>query len=47
MPRYTQGWMDQPTVCSGTCKPQCLLCPVADPAVARAGGQPEQFPVKT
>jgi len=47
MPRYTQGLMDLgATVCS-TRKPQCLLCPVQDLCVARAGGQPEQFPVKT
>ena len=47
MPRYTQGLMDLgATVCS-TRNPQCLLCPVQALCVARAGGQPEQFPVKT
>ena len=44
---YTQGLMDLgATVCLAR-KPNCLICPLADRCVARAGGQPERLPVKT
>jgi len=34
---------------SGICtsrNPRCLLCPLAEPCIARASGNPERFPVK-
>lgn len=47
MPRYTQGLMD---LGAGIClpkKPNCLLCPLHDPCVARREGRPEHYPVRT
>ena len=44
---YTQGLMD---LGAGVClarRPQCLLCPLAQPCVARRQGEPERYPVKT
>jgi len=44
---YTQGLMD---LGAGICllrRPNCLLCPLAEPCVARAEGAPERYPVKT
>jgi A/G-specific adenine glycosylase len=47
MPRYTQGVMDLgATVCTPK-KPKCEQCPVAQVCVAKAQGQPENYPVKT
>jgi A/G-specific adenine glycosylase len=47
MPRYTQGVMDLgATVCTSK-KPACAVCPISSDCVARAQGQPEQYPVKT
>ena len=47
MPRYTQGLMDiGATVCQAR-NPSCLLCPLQPLCAAAAGGQPEQYPVKT
>ncbi|WP_395701026.1 A/G-specific adenine glycosylase [Aquabacterium sp.] len=44
---YTQGLMDLgATLCSAR-RPACLLCPWAEPCVARAAGEPEAYPVKT
>ena len=33
------------TVCTPT-KPNCLICPVSDFCRAKAGGQPERYPIK-
>jgi A/G-specific adenine glycosylase len=44
---YTQGLMD---LGAGVClarRPQCLLCPLQEPCVARREGEPERYPVKT
>ena len=44
---YTQGLMD---LGAGVClarRPQCLLCPLSQPCVARQQGEPERYPVKT
>ncbi len=47
MPAYTQGLMDLgATICLPR-NPSCLLCPVNALCVARAAGNPEQYPVKT
>ena len=47
MPAYTQGLMDiGATICLPR-KPHCLLCPLAEPCVARAEGGPERYPVKS
>lgn len=47
MPRHTQAMMDLgATVCT-TRKPACIICPLAEPCVARAQGQPGAYPVKT
>jgi A/G-specific adenine glycosylase len=47
MPSYTQGLMDLgATVCLQR-NPQCLLCPVSEPCVARAQGRAQDYPVKT
>ena len=47
MPRYTQGLMDLgATVCTLR-RPQCTVCPVQDLCQGFAGGEPEQYPVKT
>jgi A/G-specific adenine glycosylase len=47
MARYTQGMMDLGAgVCSPK-KPQCLLCPVAPMCIARDGGDPQRYPVRT
>jgi len=44
---YTQGLMDLgATVCTQK-RPICLHCPWQAPCVARAAGQPENYPVKT
>jgi len=47
MPRYTQGMMDLgATVCLPK-KPQCEACPVRAACVARQGGDPQRYPVRT
>ena len=47
MQRYTQGMMDLgATVCLAR-RPLCLVCPASDMCVARIGGTPEHYPVKT
>ena len=47
MPAYTQGLMDLgATVCLAR-NPNCLLCPLAEPCVARAAGDTARYPVKT
>jgi A/G-specific adenine glycosylase len=47
MPAYTQGLMDLgATVCLQR-SPQCLLCPVSDPCVARGQGRAQDYPVKS
>ena len=47
MQRYTQGMMDLgATVCLAR-KPLCLVCPASELCVARLGGVPENYPVKT
>ena len=44
---YTQGLMDLgATVCLAR-RPACERCPLAEPCVARAGGTPQSYPVKT
>ena len=44
---YTQGLMDiGATVCLARA-PNCLLCPLSADCAARAGGEPERYPVKT
>ncbi len=44
---YTQGLMDLgATVCLAR-RPACERCPLAEPCVARAGGTPHNYPVKT
>ena len=44
---YTQGLMDLgATVCLAR-KPSCILCPLNEPCIARATGQPERLPVKS
>lgn len=47
MPAYTQGLMDLGATLCTPRQPSCLLCPLAEPCVARAQGQPERYPVKT
>ena len=47
MPAYTQGLMDLgATVCLQR-NPQCLLCPVSDPCIARRQGRAVDYPVKS
>jgi len=47
MPRYTQGLMDLgATVCLAR-NPQCARCPLAEICVARAGGDPHAYPVRS
>ena len=47
MPHYTQGVMDLGATLCTTRNPNCLLCPVEKLCVAKKGGNPEAFPVKT
>jgi A/G-specific adenine glycosylase len=47
MPHYTQGVMDLGATLCTTRSPNCLLCPVEKLCVAKKGGNPEAFPVKT
>jgi A/G-specific adenine glycosylase len=47
MPHYTQGVMDLGATLCTTRSPNCLLCPVEKLCVAKKGGRPEAFPVKT
>ena len=47
MPRYTQGLMDLGATICTTRQPQCLLCPVQRLCRGLAGGEPENYPVKT
>ena len=47
MPAYTQGLMDLGAMLCTPRKPDCEACPVAADCKARAGGNPEQFPVRT
>jgi A/G-specific adenine glycosylase len=43
---FAQAMMDLgATVCTPRA-PRCLLCPIAEHCAARAGGEPERFPVK-
>ena len=47
MVAYTQGLMD---LGAGIClprQPQCLLCPLQEPCVARQKGRPQDYPVRT
>ena len=47
MPHYTQGVMDLgATICTPK-NPKCEQCPVVHACVAKAQGQPENYPVKT
>ena len=47
MPRYTQGLMDLgATICTAR-QPRCRLCPVQALCQGFAGGEPENYPVKT
>lgn len=47
MPRYTQGLMDLgASICSPR-KPACIVCPLNAACVARADGNPEDYPVRT
>lgn len=47
MPAYTQGLMDLGAMVCTPRKPRCEACPVVADCQARAGGNPEQFPVRT
>jgi A/G-specific adenine glycosylase len=43
---FAQAMMDLgATICTPR-QPRCLLCPLSDPCLARASGEPERFPVK-
>ncbi|QYU69746.1 A/G-specific adenine glycosylase [Leptolyngbya sp. 15MV] len=43
---FAQGMMDLgATICTPR-EPRCLLCPLAGPCAARAGGDPARYPVK-
>ncbi len=44
---YTQGLMDLGATLCTRSKPACDRCPLAPRCVARAGGEPQRWPVKT
>ena len=44
---YTQGLMDLGATLCTVRRPACERCPVAADCVARAGGEPERFPIKS
>ena len=47
MPGYTQGMMDLGATLCTSKKPACGRCPLQSACVANAGGNPQDFPVKT
>ena len=44
---YTQGLMDLGATVCAVRAPHCERCPLATTCVAKAGGEPQRFPVKT